>query len=200
MSKVFSPSIIWSPALPPTAVWMTCLHVGRDDVPDGALSPVDRELQVRLPLDAEHAGVLHARHAGRACRLTCGAVASSSSRSGPKILTEFSPLTPESASMTLSRMFCEKSQSTPGKCCVELVVHLRRPVPAWSAAGRSSGSTGHSACGGMRDEDLDVVVAGRVGAVVGPADAGTIDRDLGELSKHRRAAGAPVRRPRRARR
>ena len=34
--------------------------------------------------------------------------------SGPKILTELSPLTPESASMTLSRMFCEKFQTMPG--------------------------------------------------------------------------------------
>ena len=29
------------------------------------------------------------------------------------IFTEFSPLTPESDSITLSRMFCEKFQSTP---------------------------------------------------------------------------------------
>jgi hypothetical protein len=35
-------------------------------------------------------------------------------RSGPKILTAFSPLTPDRASITLSRMFWEKSQSTPG--------------------------------------------------------------------------------------
>ena len=33
------------------------------------------------------------------------------------ILTEFSPFTPESDSSTLSRMFCEKFQSTPISFC-----------------------------------------------------------------------------------
>ena len=59
---------------------------------------------------------------------------SSSSRSGPKILTELSPLTPDSASMTLSRMFCEKFQSTPGSLLLQLVVHRPRSAPPWSAA------------------------------------------------------------------
>ena len=34
--------------------------------------------------------------------------------SGPKILIELSPLTPDIASSTLSRMFCEKFHVTPG--------------------------------------------------------------------------------------
>src|SRR5438046_9925294 len=40
---------------------------------------------------------------------------SSSARSRPKILTEFSPFTPETASSTLSWMYCEKLKSTPTK-------------------------------------------------------------------------------------
>src|ERR1700689_170491 len=46
-------------------------------------------------------------------------VASCSSvpRSGPNSLTEFSPLTPEAASSTLSSIYCEKLNSTPGNCC-----------------------------------------------------------------------------------
>ena len=48
---------------------------------------------------------------------------SSLSRSGPKIFTELSPFTPEMASMTLSRMFCEKFQVTPGDLLLQLGVH-----------------------------------------------------------------------------
>ena len=39
------------------------------------------------------------------------------------ILTELSPLMPERASITLSRMFCEKFQVMPGKPRFELGVH-----------------------------------------------------------------------------
>ncbi len=46
--------------------------------------------------------------------LTLVATFSNSSMSGPKILTELSPLMPDIASITLSRMFCEKFQTTPG--------------------------------------------------------------------------------------
>ena len=48
-----------------------------------------------------------------ACRTPGLARRSNSARSGPMIFTEFSPFTPESDSITLSRMFCEKPQSTP---------------------------------------------------------------------------------------
>ncbi len=46
---------------------------------------------------------------------TCWDRRSSVCRSGPKIFTEFSPFTPEAASSTLSSMYCEKLNSTPGK-------------------------------------------------------------------------------------
>ncbi len=42
------------------------------------------------------------------------AVCSSTLRSGPNSLSEFSPFTPEAASSTLSWMYCEKLKSTPG--------------------------------------------------------------------------------------
>src|SRR5208283_1308927 len=45
------------------------------------------------------------------------AVFSKVSRSLPNTLTEFSPLTPDAASSTLSWMYCEKLNSTPGNCC-----------------------------------------------------------------------------------
>ena len=50
------------------------------------------------------------------CKVFLAFSASSSnwSRSGPKILSELSPLTPESASSTLSRILCEKFQTMPG--------------------------------------------------------------------------------------
>ena len=47
--------------------------------------------------------------------LMSSATLSSVSRSLPKTLTEFSPFTPEAASSTLSWMYCEKLNSTPGK-------------------------------------------------------------------------------------
>jgi len=46
--------------------------------------------------------------------LILAAVSSSVCRSLPNSLTEFSPLTPEAASSTLSSMFWEKLNSTPG--------------------------------------------------------------------------------------
>ena len=50
------------------------------------------------------------------CKMFLALAASSSSlsMSGPKILRELSPLTPDIASSTLSRMFCEKFHVTPG--------------------------------------------------------------------------------------
>ena len=62
---------------------------------------------------------------GTCCRtfLVFAARTSNLSRSGPMILTELSPLMPERASITLSRMFCEKFQVMPGSLAVELVVH-----------------------------------------------------------------------------
>ena len=45
------------------------------------------------------------------------AVFSSVSKSLPNTLTEFSPLTPDAASSTLSWMYWEKLKSTPGKFC-----------------------------------------------------------------------------------
>ena len=59
------------------------------------------------------------------------------------ILTEFSPFTPESDSITLSRMFCEKFQSTPTRCLRQVGVHRPRPVRPWCADGVRPG--GHRA-------------------------------------------------------
>ena len=113
MSKIFSPSIICVNALPPTAVWMTFCTSADADAPVLALLAIDAEFQVRLALDVEDAHVLDALDAVPGSFFISSASRSSSSRSGPKIFTELSPLTPESDSMTLSRMFCEKFQSTP---------------------------------------------------------------------------------------
>ena len=49
---------------------------------------------------------------------------SSTSRLGPMILTELAPLTPEIASSTLSWMYCEKLNPTPGQFGGELLLQL----------------------------------------------------------------------------
>ena len=136
----------------------------------------------------EDADVLDALDRLAGCSWPSSASSSSLSRSGPKILTELSPLTPDSASMTLSRMFCEKFQSMPGSLCSQLGVHRvdqlvlgarlasvpksqrRQPV-----AGRPFGQSfsGRSGTKTRRCRSR------RVGAVVGPADWSTIDLDLG---------------------
>ena len=64
------------------------------------------------------------------------------SRSLPEIFTEFSPFTPEAASWTLSWMYCEKVNSTPGKPLSSALPisaispSLSRPLRHWSI-GRS---------------------------------------------------------------
>ena len=82
------------------------------------------------------------------CRICLALSASSSnlSMSGPKILIELSPLTPDIASSTLSRMFCEKFHVTPGmsrsrsaliaSTSSRLVRARRRTVDPPSPAGR----------------------------------------------------------------
>ena len=113
MSNDLSPSIIVRKRLAAQAVWMTLftsaaltphfLHFSRSTRNSRFVWPLMR----KTPTFSTPWTV---------CSLsfTLSARRSSSSRSGPKILTELSPLTPDSASMTLSRMFCEKFQSTPG--------------------------------------------------------------------------------------
>ena len=60
------------------------------------------------------------------------------SRSLPEILTEFSPFTPEAASWTLSWMYCEKVNSTPGNAFSRALLisairaSLSRPLRHWS--------------------------------------------------------------------
>ena len=112
MSKLRSPSIIWLNALPPTAVaitsctsatltpqrahrWRSTGNV-RFDWPMIWNTPAST-----MPSTPEIAWS------------TLSPSRSSSARSGPMIFTEFSPFTPESDSITLSRIFCEKLQSTP---------------------------------------------------------------------------------------
>ena len=100
------------------------LHVGDADVPQGALFAIDGELEIRLALDRKDADAFDARHVLHAAVRTCLASRSSSSRSGPKILIEFSPFTPESVSITLSRISCEKFQLTPGMALSKLALHV----------------------------------------------------------------------------
>ena len=79
------------------------------------------------------------------------------------ILTELSPLTPDSDSMTLSRMFCEKFQSTPisSRCSsrVHVVDQLRlgaRPAsePAQPAGRGITAAIPSRGCSGMKNSTL----------------------------------------------
>ena len=55
--------------------------------------------------------------------LAFSASSSNWSMSGPKILRELSPLIPDNASITLSRMFCEKFHTMPGMSALQVGVH-----------------------------------------------------------------------------
>ena len=114
---------------------------------------------------------------------------SSLSRSGPMILTELSPLMPERASITLSRMFCEKFQVDARELCVQLGVHRvddlvlgagpHRAEDPSSASRSSSTSLRPVLLRPQRDEVFAVVVAVGVGGVVGPAELVDDRLDLG---------------------
>ena len=95
------------------------LHDGLDvrhvDPVAGALVAVDLDLEVGLADDVEQPRVVDAR--APCCRMliTRWPARSRTSRSLPKSLIELAPLTPESASSTLSRINCEKLMLTDGK-------------------------------------------------------------------------------------
>ena len=109
---------------------------------------------------------------------TALAKTSSLSRSGPMILTELSPLMPESASMTLSRMFCEKLKSTPGTIASSSafmsftssgLVRAHRSVQPTPPACIFN-VFGPLLLGTYGNEQLDVVEPGGVCAIVRTAD------------------------------
>ena len=112
-------------------------------------------------------------------------------KSGPMIFSELSPLMPESASITLSRMFCEKFQVNARQLPLQLGIHVgdqfllgARPLRAVQPAPPTLlfddrrplllRPQGH--------EELRVVVAVGVGAVVGPPDLVDDVVDLGVRS------------------
>ena len=194
MSNVFSPSIIWLNALPPTAVCSTFCTSATLHVPASALFAIDGEFEVCLPFDVVDADVPHPSMVDRIF-LVSSANRSSSVRSGPKILTEFSPLTPDRASITLSRMFCENFQSTPirARCNSSLISSINSAF----VRARWLLNQENKPCLFLhrrpilrlleRHEELDVVEAGRIGAVVGAADLGQDQLDLVVFLHDRRA-------------
>ena len=115
---------------------------------------------------------------GTLCRMSAVFVARSSSlsMSGPKILTELSPLIPERASMTLSRMFCEKFQKMPGSLrsssasmsrTISSLVRAHRAKQPLSPTGRGDGFR-PVLFRTERDEVFTILVSRRVGCVVRP--------------------------------
>ena len=77
------------------------------------LGAVDPDHEIGLAQQIEAAGIGDARHLGESRPCTAFDSRSSSARSRPKILTEFSPFTPDTASSILSWMYCEKLKSMP---------------------------------------------------------------------------------------
>ena len=104
------------------------------------------------------------------------------SRSLPKTLTEFSPFTPEAASWTLSWMYCEKLNSTPGNGLLQGVVdfgdQLFLVMSRCAIVERLE-----------RHEELGVEEAGRIGAVVRPAVLGDHGLGLGKALDQLAACG-----------
>src|SRR5262245_35251781 len=106
--------------------------------------------------------------------LILSAVSVSTTMSLPISLTEFSPLTPDTASSTLSWMYCEKLKLTPGNFAsrasltssmsLSLVIPLR-----------------HSFCRLQRGKKFGVEEAGSIGAVIGPSLLGYDRLDFGKI-------------------
>src|SRR6516225_6795931 len=109
--------------------------------------------------------------------LILSAVSVSTTMSLPISLTEFSPLTPDTASSTLSWMYCEKLKLTPGNFAsrasltssmsLSLVIPLR-----------------HSFAGLSGAKKFGVEEAGGIGAVVGPSLLGHDGLDFGKIPDH----------------
>ena len=103
------------------------------------------------------------------------AVSVSVCRSLPNSLIEFSPLTPDTASATLSCRYCEKLNSTPGNSACSLArissVSSSLSTPLRPLADRL-----------QRGEELGIEEARRIGAVVGPAVLRHHRLDLGEAA------------------
>src|SRR6516165_10515049 len=109
--------------------------------------------------------------------LILSAVSVSTTTSLPISFTEFSPLTPDTASSTLSWMYCEKLKLTPGNFAsrasltssmsLSLVIPLRH-----SFAGLS----------GAKNSALKKPVG--IGAVIGPSLLGHDRLDFGKISDH----------------
>ena len=107
MSKSFSPSTICVKASPPIGDLHDRLDVGHVDPVAGAEAAVDLDLEVGLADDVKQPTFSIPWTALRMLVTRCPGF-SSSFRSVPKSLIELAPLTPERASSTLSRMYCEK--------------------------------------------------------------------------------------------
>ena len=90
------------------------------------------------------------------------AVSESACRSLPNSLMEFSPLTPDTASATLSCRYCEKLNSTPGNSVCSFAQHFRRELVLVAEPLR------HWLDRLQRREEFGVEEPGRVGAVVRP--------------------------------
>ena len=110
------------------------------------------------------------------------------------IFSELSPLIPESASITLSRMFCEKFQVNAGELSLQLGIHFgnqlllgARPLRAVKPAPPTLLLDDRRPVflGPQRHEELRVVVAVGVGPVVGPPDLVDDIIDLGVRSHDR---------------
>ena len=91
------------------------------------------------------------------------AVVASTFRSLPNSLTEFSPLTPEAASSTLSSMYCEKLKSTPGNLFASVAVSCWREFLLVDA--------GRPGTGGASTKEFCIEEARRIRTVVGPTHA-----------------------------
>ena len=114
---------------------------------------------------------------------------SSTFRSVPMIFTELAPLTPERASSTLSRMYCEKLKLIPGNSLNFSISSLSMSsrLMVWSQSlwpNRVNGFFRHCSIGFERGSELQVEEAGRVGSVVGTAELGDDPVDLGNRADH----------------
>ena len=189
MSNSFSPSTMLDMALAPTALLTTLLTSAVETPHFWHFSGSTRNSRCDVPRTWKMPTLVIP---WTSCKMFLAFSASSSSwsRSGPKILSELSPLTPDKASSTLSRIFCEKFHDDARNGALQLGVHRVhdfpfRPRAGWALDPPSPAGLRHQLgpvfLWPQRHEVLAAVITLGVRAVVGPAALGHDRLDLGIL-------------------
>ena len=170
ISKLLPPSIIWESGLPPTAAWIVSSTSAMLAFHRRAFAPIDWELEIRLPLNAEDAGVFDAGHAAEFI-LDFARQYLQPIEVGAEHLDRVLAF---DAGERFHDVIADRLREIPidaGEMQIQVLVHTFHEFGfvAWPAEARISRPALERL---ERNKNLHVIKAGRIGAVVRPADRG----------------------------